>query len=110
MYRNLPIFDRIVTFITSKITPEKVVLFGSYARGSNDEKSDIDILIVVKNLDNERKVTRLLYRALLDEDISTPIDFIAVDYDKYNTLKDRVGLIYKTIEREGRVLYGGKVY
>jgi len=107
MNRNHPIFERIVTFITSKISPEMIILFGSYARGSNDENSDIDILIVVKNLDNERKVTRLLYKALLDEDISAPIDFIAVDYDKYNTLKDEIGLIYRTIEREGQVLYGG---
>jgi len=106
MNRNLPILERIVTFVNSKISTEKIILFGSYARGSNDENSDIDILIVVKNLDNERKLTKLLYRALLDEDISTPIDFIAVDYDKYNTLKSKIGLIYRTIEREGQVLYG----
>jgi predicted nucleotidyltransferase len=96
-----------VAFITSKVSPERIVLFGSYARGSYDKHSDIDILIVMKNLDNERTLTKSLYKALLDEDISTPVDFIAVDYDKYNTLKNRTGLIYKTIEREGQLLYGG---
>jgi len=107
MDTNLPIFKQIVDFITSRISPEKIVLFGSYARGENTANSDIDILIVMKNLDNERKITGQLYKALLDADIPTSIDFIAIDYDKYNILKNRVGFIYKTIEQEGQVLYGG---
>jgi predicted nucleotidyltransferase len=106
MNTNLPIFKQIVDFITSRISPEKIVLFGSYARGENTANSDIDILIVMKNLDNERKIKGQLYKALLDENISTSIDFITIDYDKYNILKNRVGFIYKTIEQEGQVLYG----
>jgi hypothetical protein len=33
------------------------------------------------------------------------IDFLAIDYDKYNKLKNETGYIYKTIEQEGQVLY-----
>jgi predicted nucleotidyltransferase len=106
MNQKLPVFEQIVTFITSRVSPERIVLFGSYARGSNNKNSDIDVLIVIKGLENERKITKLLYKALLDEDISTPIDFIAVDYDKYNVLKNKTGFIYKTIEQEGQLLYG----
>jgi predicted nucleotidyltransferase len=43
MNQNLPIMEQIVTFITSRISPERIVLFGSYARGENRENSDIDI-------------------------------------------------------------------
>jgi predicted nucleotidyltransferase len=103
MNQNLPVMERIVTFITSRISPEKIVLFGSYARGEN---SDIDILILIKNLENERKITGLLYKELLSSDISIPIDFLALDYDKYNKLKNKIGYIYKTIEKEGQILYG----
>jgi hypothetical protein len=35
-----------------------------------------------------------------------PIDFLAMDYDKYNKLKNEIGYIYKTIEKEGQILYG----
>ncbi|MDR1270325.1 MAG: nucleotidyltransferase domain-containing protein [Planctomycetaceae bacterium] len=97
---------QIVAFITSKISPEKIILFGSYARGDNREDSDIDILIIIKNLKNERKITGTLYKELLKENISIPIDFLAIDYNKYNKLKNEVGYIYKTIEQEGQVLYG----
>ena len=60
MNQNLPIIDQIVKLVTSRVSPERIVLFGSWARGDNNENSDIDILIVVKNLANERKITRLL--------------------------------------------------
>jgi predicted nucleotidyltransferase len=106
MKQNLPILDQIVALITSKTSPERITLFGSYARGDNNEKSDIDILILIKNLKNERKITGALYKALLNENISIPIDFIAIDYDRYNKLKNEIGYIYKTIEREGQILYG----
>jgi predicted nucleotidyltransferase len=106
MSQNLPIMEQIVTFITSKISPVRIVLFGSYARGENRKNSDIDILILVKNLKNEREITGLLYKELLNSDISIPIDFLAIDYDKYNELKNKIGYIYKTIEREGQILYG----
>ena len=104
--RNVSVMDQIVRLITSRLSPEKIILFGSYARGDHNERSDIDILIVIKNLDNERKVTGALYRALLDEDISIPIDFLAIDYEKYNALRNKIGYIYKTIDREGEILYG----
>ncbi|MCL1991791.1 MAG: nucleotidyltransferase domain-containing protein [Spirochaetes bacterium] len=106
MGQGLPQIEQIVAFITSKITPERIVLFGSYARGDSQENSDVDILILVKNLKNERKVTGALHKALLAENILTPIDFLAVDYDKYNLLKNQIGYIYKTIEREGKIIYG----
>ena len=106
MNQNLSIMKQIVAFITSKLSPERIVLFGSYARGDNTENSDIDILIIIKNLENERKITGTLYKELLKENISIPIDFIAIDYDKYNKLKGEIGYIYKTIEQEGQILYG----
>jgi predicted nucleotidyltransferase len=106
MNKNLSIIEQIVSLITSKISPEQIILFGSHARGENREDSDIDILIVMKNLENERKITRLLYRELLKNSISIPVDFIAVDSDKYNRLKNKIGYIYKTIDQEGQILYG----
>jgi predicted nucleotidyltransferase len=106
MNQNLPIMEQIVALITSKVSPERIVLFGSYARGESKKNSDIDILIILKNLKNEREITGSLYKELLNEKISIPIDFLAIDFDKYNKLKDKIGYIYKTIEQEGQILYG----
>ncbi|MDR2171808.1 MAG: nucleotidyltransferase domain-containing protein, partial [Planctomycetaceae bacterium] len=57
MSPNQSLTDQIVSLITSQILPEQIILFGSYARGENRDNSDMDILIVIKNLTNERKIT-----------------------------------------------------
>ena len=106
MEQELSVLDKIIALVTSKTSPERIVLFGSYARGDNTKNSDIDILIIIKNLVNERKITGSLYKALLDEDFPIPVDFLAIDYDKYNIVKNKIGYIYKTIEREGKIIYG----
>jgi predicted nucleotidyltransferase len=105
MYENIPFIDKIVNTIVSIAVPEKIILFGSYARGDNRKDSDIDILILKKGLKNERELTSRLYMNFFDNKISMPVDLIAIDYDKYNELSDDIGYIYKTIKKEGRTLY-----
>ncbi|MCL2319508.1 MAG: nucleotidyltransferase domain-containing protein [Treponema sp.] len=103
---NIPLIDKIVSLIVSLVSPDQIVLFGSYARGDNTSKSDIDLLIVKKNLKNEREINNILYRAFFDHEINIPIDLISIDYDKYNELNNKIGYIYKTIREQGKVLYG----
>ena len=99
------LINQIVNFVVSKVSPQRIVLFGSCARGENTDDSDIDILVLMKNIGNERVITKQLYRGLLNEDIESPVDFIVADYDKYHLLKDRIGYIYRTIEHEGKIIY-----
>jgi predicted nucleotidyltransferase len=73
---NVPFIDKIVPLIVSLVSPDQIVLFGSYARGDNTEKSDIDLLI------------------------------IKIDYTKYIELNNTIGYIYKTIKEQGKILYG----
>ena len=40
------IIDEVVTRIASRFNPDKIILFGSYANGTQDEDSDLDLLIV----------------------------------------------------------------
>jgi len=91
--------------IISAIAPDKIILFGSYARGDYRKNSDIDILILKKGLKNEREVINELYMDFFNKKIPMPIDLIAVDYDKYDNLNSDIGYIYKTIKQEGKILY-----
>jgi predicted nucleotidyltransferase len=106
MNANIPFIDEIISIIISSVDPERIVLFGSYARGDQTEKSDIDLLIIKKDLKNERELNNLLYRAFYENKINIPIDLISIDYDKYNNLKNEIGYIYKTIDAEGKLIYG----
>jgi len=106
MDKNVPFIDKIVPMIVSLVSPDQIILFGSYARGDNTEKSDIDLLIIKKNLKNGREINNILYRAFFENKIDISIDLISVDYNKYLELNNTIGYIYKTIKEEGKVLYG----
>ena len=103
---NIPFLDEIVSIIVSSVDPDQIVLFGSYAKGENRNKSDIDLLIIKKNLKNAKSITDNLYMSFFDNKIKVPVDLIVVDYDKFNDLKNEIGYIYKTINEEGKLIYG----
>ena len=105
MNESIPYLDEIVSVIVSSISPDEIVLFGSYARGDNKNSSDIDLLILKKNLQNANRIIDNLYMLLFDNKIKIPVDLIVVDYDKYNNLKNDIGYIYKIINEEGKLIY-----
>ena len=63
MVSNPPFLDQIVSLIVSVASPDQIILFGYYARGNNTEKSDIDLLIIKKKLENGHKIIDTLYRS-----------------------------------------------
>jgi predicted nucleotidyltransferase len=95
--------QRIVSYILSKVDAEKIILFGSRARGDFNIHSDYDILIIVKYLTNRNSILDNLYNKW--KLFSRPIDFLVVDSKKYELLINYPGYIYKTINKEGKVLY-----
>ncbi len=90
--------------IVKKYQPEKIILFGSAARGDFDpDKSDLDFF-VVKN-DDRVKIERAqtVYK-LVEKRV--PADFIVY---KPQEVEERLRLgdpFLKIIFQEGRVLYG----
>ena len=102
---NVPFIDQIVNTIVSTVAPDKIILFGSYARGDYKKNSDIDILILKKGLKKERDITYRLYVDFFNKKISAPVNLIAMDSDKYDKLSNEIGYIYKTIKQEGKVIY-----
>jgi predicted nucleotidyltransferase len=103
---NVPFIDKIVPLIVSLVSPDQIILFGSYARGDNTEKSDIDLLIIKKDLKNGRGINNIIYKAFFENKISIPVDLISIDYNKYIELNNKIGYIYKTIKEQGKILYG----
>lgn len=51
------------TLVSEKIKPQKIVLYGSYAKGSWKEESDIDIAVIVDAVDDDFLETEaMLYK------------------------------------------------
>lgn len=91
--------NNILKKIVSDLNPEKIVLFGSRARKTHRENSDVDIACYFNNK-NQEKWTRFLVE--LNE---KPWSLWPIDLVDYSELSDD----YKnSIDKEGQVLYERK--
>jgi predicted nucleotidyltransferase len=102
---NIPYMDKIISIIASLASPDQIILFGSYARGGNTEKSDIDLLIVKRNFKKGREISGSIYKAFFENEIGIPVDILTIDYNRYLELNNEIGFAYKTIKEEGKVIY-----
>jgi len=91
--------DRIV----ARFKPEKIILFGSHARGEGGQDSDVDLLVVMPVKGSKRK-TRLNIRQAL-RDIHIPKDIIVSTPEEFAWRKEIAGTIERPAVREGEVLY-----
>lgn len=90
--------DRIV----SASRPERIILFGSAAKGTMGEDSDIDVLVIKSNV-HRGKTTDRIYRSM--KGVGRPVDvFVAhpQDLEKYG---ESPALVYSEALRSGRVVY-----
>ncbi len=95
--------DKMVQRIVERFDPEKIILFGSHARGGAGPDSDVDLLVVMK-VEGSKRDKQLEVRAAL-HDIHVPKDIIISKPDEFQWRKDIVGTIERPAHREGRVLY-----
>ena len=92
--------------IVENINPEKIILFGSYARGNYNEDSDLDLIIVKKsNLPRHKRgieIRRLFYGLLIPMDLKvyTPDEYNAELINKYSFLHSAIKDSKTLYERE----------
>ena len=101
-----PVLSRIRDIIVNTVSPNKIILFGSRARGEATVNSDYDILIIKENIGNERLITRKVNYELLKAQIDSEIDLIATSSQKWEKNSDDISYIYHDIRKEGVILYG----
>ena len=83
--------------------PDRVILFGSYARDAADADSDVDLLVVLPVEGSKREKQIEIRRAL--EDIRVPKDIIVSTREEFAWRKEIMGTIEYPAVREGKVLY-----
>ena len=86
---------------------DKVILFGSYARGDFDEESDIDFLIVANVSQEEASIQRANIRSkipFVDLDYNIVVSLNVTGRETYNNYADILP-VYKNVVKEGVLLY-----
>ncbi len=85
------------------LDPEKIVLFGSFARGDFHENSDIDLIII---LDTQRRpIDRIGEVLSLIDAEEFDVEPHVYTPPEYESLKHQGALLIEAAEREGKVLY-----
>ena len=101
-------FEKEISYITQQIIekykPEKIILFGSAARGGWNLDSDADFLIIKKETplygsDRIRELSRMIDRNIA-------IDLLIYRPEEFNKRLRMGDPFLKTILKEGKVLYG----
>ena len=90
--------------IIKKYKPEKIILFGSAARGEFGLNSDLDFLIIKDDVPFNGIERRWQVRGMIKK--STPADFLVYRPEELKTSISLEDPFVKTILKEGKILYG----
>jgi predicted nucleotidyltransferase len=83
---------------------EKIILFGLVARGDDGENSDIDILIITQNADDELRIEDDFVAKTMNIIIETGEHITVKIRDKNHYAKHINFSFYRDIEKEGVVI------
>ena len=95
--------EETIDLIVSEFHPERIIIFGSVARGSATDTSDLDILVV---MDSDLKPTRRareIYTATSDIDLA--MDIIVLTPEEFEENRDDPYSFTSEIVRTGVVAY-----
>jgi uncharacterized protein len=93
----------IVKRVVRAAKPEKIVLFGSAARGEMGPNSDYDLLVIKGGKFNRHRVIVAITRALRGK--GAAVDVVVVTSDEAERYRDTHCLVICPALREGRVVY-----
>ena len=96
------ILDDIIRRVVEAAQPERIILFGSAARGDMNRHSDVDLL-VVKDGVHRRHLAQRIYKSL--RGAGAPVDVIVVTPADVQRYKNSHALVIKPALQEGRVVY-----
>lgn len=95
--------EEIIQRIVEVAQPEKIILFGSAARGDMGRNSDIDLLVVKSGIPHRGRLTEAIYTNLFG--VGFAVDVIVVTQEDIERYRDSIGLIIEPALREGEIIY-----
>jgi HEPN domain-containing protein/predicted nucleotidyltransferase len=97
------LLEEVVMRIVDAVAPDRIILFGSAARGTMGPRSDLDLLVVTSQRDDSGEADAAIRRAL--RTVQVEYDLVIAtpgDLERYGR---SIGLVYRAALEEGRELY-----
>lgn len=95
--------DELVRRIVETVHPLRIILFGSAARREMTPDSDVDVLVVMPDGTHRLQAASELHMRMLG--LHMPVDILVTTEGALDRHRDNIGLIHRTVLREGRELY-----
>jgi len=101
------VIDRMTQRIVREVDPQRILLFGSRARGEANEQSDVDLLVVERepfgqNRSRRQEAARI-WRCL--SEFRIPTDILVYSVGEIDLWKDSSYHVVGRALKEGKVLY-----
>jgi predicted nucleotidyltransferase len=103
---NDDLIGDVVRRIVQAAQPDKIILFGSRARGDARPDSDIDILVIQNSTEPGYRRDAALYLALAG--LNAPVDVITYTPEEVRDWSAVPQAFITTAVREGKVVYENK--
>ncbi len=97
------VLDEIVRRIVEVAAPDKIIMFGSAARGEMGPNSDVDLLVIKSGDYHQGKLSDEIRRSL--HGVNEAFDIIVARPDTIERYRDSHCLVYKPALQEGRTIY-----
>jgi predicted nucleotidyltransferase len=91
--------------------PYRIILFGSYAKGTADENSDIDMVVILDNNDvaktYEKRLNKKLdiNRLVRTINYKVALDILVYSKEEYKIIKNNGNYLIDEIENTGKIIY-----
>lgn len=97
------LIDLAVRLLVEAACPQKIILFGSVARGEENRDSDLDFVVILHSVSNRFSEMVRLRRVL--KDIRMPIDVLVYSEDDVRVRGSWPGTALHEALQTGQVLY-----
>ena len=97
------ILDEIIRRVVEVAHPDRIILFGSAARGDMGPDSDVDLLVIKSGVPHRGRLAGDIHMNLFG--IRLPVDVLVVTPEDVERDRHAVGSIIGPALREGRVVY-----
>ena len=101
--REQGLLDEVVKRTVKAVQPLRIILFGSAARGTMGQDSDLDLLVVVPDGVHRRQTAQAVYKSL--RGIGFAKDVVVVTESDVREYGDNPSLIIYPALRQGKELY-----
>jgi predicted nucleotidyltransferase len=95
--------EEIIRRVVEVAQPDRIILFGSAARGEMGPDSDVDLLVVKRGVTDRGRLSEDIHLRFFG--LAVSVDVIVVTPEDVEHHRDRIGSVIGPAVREGREVY-----